>query len=470
MEGGNTVQLYSEGIHWFNEQVRTHGENIFFGNFAPVPPFSLLLYAPFTFLGSLTAKCVFNVLSLFILCLCFGRYLKLVGVNPLQALTAIPLLLFPLYQNMAQGQSYFLITAALFEVYVLYQQKRIYLLCFYIALLFHVKFFPAFILFFFFFKKEYKIVLISIAMIVLLGLITLLLVGKATLDCYLTDILPRLIKGEVVDPFYYGHQGLSIFLREIFSYDALMNPQPPISFSLLANVLEGLVAGLVIYLCSQLVRSGNPVLSYALTIFSGILISRYTTSYSLVMLFPLILTQFNFRRGIWLAFIFALALNLPLSLLEDAPLLLKYSRILLMFVAFYVIVREVKVHFHFVTCLAFCLVFILLNLFFASEPANNYFLKAGSRGVPYDFHFYENRVILRRCLGNTHETDTLDFPVKIQSVAGVDERFGKSIYPLLPAGRQNIVKAFVVNDSAVVYLSDLNQGPGMNKLRMTLLR
>src|SRR5688572_25566477 len=62
-EGKDASLLYSDA-HWFNEQIRSYGEKDYFENYAPVPPISLIVYYPFTFFESHTAKIIFNLLGI----------------------------------------------------------------------------------------------------------------------------------------------------------------------------------------------------------------------------------------------------------------------------------------------------------------------------------------------------------------------------------------------------------------------
>ena len=152
-QGIDPLKFY-QSIHFFNSEIRQYETGIFFENYTPVPPFSLLFYLPFTLLKLSLAKVIFNLLGLFVFCFSLQRLIKVLNVfSP--AFYLLPFIfLQPLYSNFHHGQAYLLVAALLFEFYIALQGNKRTTQALIIALLFCLKIFPAFIAIIFLFKKN----------------------------------------------------------------------------------------------------------------------------------------------------------------------------------------------------------------------------------------------------------------------------------------------------------------------------
>jgi len=467
-EGKNLDSLYQD-IHWFNSQIKLYGEKDYFENYIPVPPANLLFYAPFTFLSSQSAKLIFNIFCLLILIVSLTRYLKLIPDLKFYYLFALPVILFPLYTNFLQGQSYILILALLLEIYINYYKKQYYLIAVFIAMLFQIKLFPVFILGYFIFKKEYKIVLLSCLMILLFTLLIAITVGKDLVVNYYSEIVPRLFKNEIVDPFYTGHQSINILLKKLFCLDELSNPSPIIDLPVAVVILESILVCAIIYIAFYIVKLKNTILSYSLFIFFGILAGKYITAYSLILLLPFAFSLFSFKRsGVYIVILFLIC-NIPLSYLENFSFPLKYIRILFMLILFCLIVSEIKPKINYKQSGIIFILVLSLTMFSSKKYPDNYFVSDNKKGIGYDFTIVKNKILLNKCLGSYNKTDSLLLNF---NVTNLKEIMPKDIYKYSEEvnGKQNIKKAVILNDSLLLYLSDLQQGAGMNKLRMVKVK
>ena len=188
MQGIDPLKLYQE-IHFFNAEIRHFESGVFFENYLPVPPFSLLFYLPFTFLKLSIAKLVFNLFGLFIFCFSLNRL-----INELKYFNwwfyFLPLIfLQPIFSNFHHGQTYLLVTALMFEFYIAFNNKKNVNIGCIIALLFALKIFPAFIAILLVFKKEWKAIQWIVIFSVFLGLICYFTIGPETLNYYYINIL-----------------------------------------------------------------------------------------------------------------------------------------------------------------------------------------------------------------------------------------------------------------------------------------
>jgi len=465
LDGKIIGQLYTD-THWFNEQIKTYGEKDVFGNYIPVPPFSLVFYSPLTFFSANVAKLIFNLFSILLFGISLSRFLKTMPALSLYLPAAFAALFFALYRNFLEGQSYLIITACLLEVYLSYIKKRYFLIAFYISILFHLKLFPVFILGYFLFRKEYKVVLLSFLMMIVLGLLTFFVAGKDVVVNYYTDIVPRLFRNEIVDPFYYGHQGLNIFLNGLFNYDELSNPSPLFYSPLLVKILQGVVTGIVIYTSYLLVKKTNDFRMYAFFIFSGILISGYVTSYALLLLLPFAFTVFDYKKSVFIFILLLVSCNLPLASLADAPVFLKYSRIMMMFAVFIFALAELKPGYRILQLTFVCSCIVLTGMITPVKAENFYYKGTGKYGIDYDFSFYGNKIILNTCFGSTDLSDTLEFVTEIKTLSSINVIQAAEKYRNFFKNKGNVKKAALVNDTTLLYLSDVNRGVGMSKLRI----
>ncbi|MCE3259381.1 MAG: hypothetical protein K0S12_1022 [Bacteroidetes bacterium] len=451
-EGKDLHLIYSD-IHWFNDEVSKSGEKDFFGNYSPVPPFSLIFYWPLTFLNCAAAKLLFSFLSILLFCISFFRFAKYKQLDPKHFLS-LAVLALPLYNNLLQGQSYLLITAALLEIWIAYKGGKNWIPALLIALIFQLKFFPAFVLIYFLFRKEFKIVFMAVGFITLLTAVTFLITDGSVVGHYYSDIFPRLLKNEIIDPFYYGHQGLNIMLNNLFVHDELSNPDPLFHSNLMAGIIEGALVGIIICFIYSIIKKNASFKGYDFTLFCGILIGKYLTSYSLILLLPFVISLFDYKYGILILVLLMVCCNLPLQLLENMPDLIRFERIILMFIVFIIAMAEYRFKVNFALLLTLCVLFSAVNVFFGKRQQNDYYMTENKPGIPYRLSIHNNSLVLMRCLGSKDYADTIPFPARIVSSRQLDP----------------VKNEYVINDSLVVYLSDFQQGVGMNKLRKKVIR
>jgi hypothetical protein len=184
----------------FNLEIRKHYSGFFFGNFTPVPPITAWLFTPFACLPIGLAKALFNLLSLGLFCYSLFSLLKHLQLKTVW-LVFLPLVfLLPLKSNMAQGQLYLLLLALLVQGFLFTEQKRKRPAAFCFGVAIALKIFPAVVLLYLLLNRNYHVLLRTIAIVVALIFGPYVVTHNAfTLDYY-TQILPRLMSGEINDP------------------------------------------------------------------------------------------------------------------------------------------------------------------------------------------------------------------------------------------------------------------------------
>lgn len=136
--------------------------------------------------------------------------------------------LYPLYNCIYQGQSYLIITAFLIESFLASEKSRYWLSAFYLALCISLKLFPVFVIVYFVLKKEYRIVIYSILLTLILLLVTLI-TGTDIVFYYIEEVIPRLLNNDIIGPYYHGNQSVYTFLLNLFSLDESQNNHPVIN-------------------------------------------------------------------------------------------------------------------------------------------------------------------------------------------------------------------------------------------------
>lgn len=451
-KGEPPLKLYQD-THWFNEQIKGYGETAYFENYAPVPPFSLVFYYAFIILESHWAKLVFNILSWLVFCFSFYRFIKFANLK--QELTVVLIVLItmavPIYNNFLQGQSYILITALLLEVFLMWQKGNFVLTGIFIALVLHLKLFPGFILLFFFFNKEYKLIVYSMVSFTLMLALTWLVTGWPVISNYTVNVMPRFFMNEIVDPFYYGHQSIDIFFKNMFVADGFGNPNPLIKAPLLYVICKSIALAVVIYLTSVASKVKPAQTAFGAFMLIAIMFGSYITSYSLVLLLPFLVVTFRFKRKVYIFLLLIIGLNIPLSALADTWLVIKYSRIILLTLAFVFLIVELKPKINYIYVSAIAALLCTLNFFNMQEPVE-YLPGQERKGIPYEIELKGQDIIVYRCMGEKDYVDTLKLNTSISKADKVNFK------------NKTGTSAYCINDSLLIYLSDYKQGVGMNKV------
>ncbi len=457
-EGIEPLKFY-QSIHFFNSEIRNHETGVFFENYTPVPPFSLLFYWPFTFLKLSLAKLLFNLLGLFVFCFSLQRLIKTLKVlSP--AFYLLPFIfLQPLYSNFHHGQAYLLIAALLFEFYIALQGNKKITLGLIIALLFCLKIFPAFMAIIFLFKKDWKALGWSILFTGALLLLTYLFVGADVLSYYYLDVFPRLALNDVTAPFSHFNQSFHTFLLNSFVFHPFLNPSPLVNATLIAVIIQVVFYSFVFSMVIKMVLRQSLFISFFVSVLVLVLINKYSTVYGLIILFPFIflLKDINIKKMVLICCLLFLACNIPIHKLGNLPLVLQYTRVWLLLAVFVIIMLEFKINFNLKFFAACLLIFILPSMAFCkyeSDSVNEFRSKAG---IVYDFHVSPDHIKMYTCIGNRDTVERIEF---------VSNKIDSTTFRKNYSGPILMNKAIFVNNKDLIFMSDENSGVGMYYLQV----
>lgn len=282
----------------FNLEIRKHYSGFFFGNFTPVPPITAWVFSPFAVLPMQVAKVVFNVFSVILFSFSVFKLLKHLQLKS-EWLLLLPLVfLLPLKSNIIQGQLYLILLALLVLGFLFTEQNRKTAAGFCFGAAIALKLFPAIVVLYLVRNKDFN-VLIRTLFFVLVFVFVPYLVTRSdfTLDYY-TQILPRLMAGEINDPWATAYQSVTVLLRQLFVYDPLLNTGTTLFNPALFKGLNTLFALLFsMAFVAVIYRTAERWQQFALTLFLGVLISGYGSVYGLLLLIPLLVAFSQHRYG-----------------------------------------------------------------------------------------------------------------------------------------------------------------------------
>lgn len=470
LNGTFTKDLYTS-LHYFNLEIGKFGETNYFENYIPVPPFSALFYSPFCLLKPIIAKFVFNLISFGLFSISLINLFLHLKLKFYYILLVPIVFIYPFYNCVFQGQAYLLITACIVFAFLAIENNRIHIAALLLAFVISLKIFPVFLLLFYALTKKWKVIIYTIFYVIIIYLVTSIFLGFEITIHYFSNVVPRLINNDIIGPYNAVNQSVYSMLLNLFTYDGLVNTQPVFDFPILVPVLESIFIGVIGYLVySNQIVTKFKYLSF--TIIAMCLINRYNTTYSLLLLVPVLLQLLvNFQRKEQiLAFILFLSINIPISLLNGQLVMLKFSRIVLLFVFFllfsYPFQKNYKAFLLFIVP-----VFLIKYLTFIITPVN-YFTIQNNKGILYDIDLKDDTLMLYTTIGEK----TLSQSVKLKGMAKFDSRIScfknQLYYKNVPIGKSydNKMKPFLFNDTAIVYMSDLNQGVAFYKLRFLSIK
>ena len=469
-EGNFNSRIYFP--YEFNKAVSDLGYQHIFANYAPNTPFLALLFLPLSFVSALTAKLIFNCISIGLLVLSIYRLFSFYKISPKYALLIPLLFLVPIKNNLLFGQVYFLLFFLLSEGWIAYQKERWKSVAFFWSLAILLKVFPALLLLVLLFKKQWKpIIYLALSFLLLFG-ISILFTGIDIWFFYLKEVLPKASNGEIANSFVDNYQSVFMFLKRLFVYENVENSHPfsraysyfPIA--VLAFKIGILTLG---YFVSK--AKSNVLFVFSYWILAMILLSPYGSTYTFILLlFPfLVLLKSeisNVKKNVFCAMIFLIN-NLPLSLFIENNFPFSYLRLLFLtaFFIFFVIClfqKSALVKAVIIGCIAF-----FIGTFSKQKRSekSEAFLMKGSPILIYDYqvkndlltYFYWNEKGENKASIHFKSSSAIDLDIKENQIVSK-----KSI---LTFDKSHKCKPMLIDNKTVIYLSDYDRGIGFYTLR-----
>jgi hypothetical protein len=226
-DGGPAARLYDDA--WFQEQMRHYGiGDPKRGKFAPFPPPTALLLVPLARLQPLNALRVMTGVSLACLLCSIILLSRTLGWSLAAAAAFVLLAGYAVFNSLRFGQPYILVSASCLLGYFAYRKgsPRLAGLCF--GLFAPIKYFPAVILIYFLFRREWKVVLGGAAATAAVVLVSVAVLGWPVHREFLASVLGNhlLANLSMQDPFTASFQSFDTLFRRLFVFDPAENPHP----------------------------------------------------------------------------------------------------------------------------------------------------------------------------------------------------------------------------------------------------
>lgn len=460
---GNYLQVYD--TYSLNVLIAEKGFTGVFGSYTPFPPFTSVVIAPFLLLPVTASKIVFNIFSATLFVWVLVRTIKYFSI-PSRVVWFIPILFFiPLRNNIFFGQAYLLLFALLLEGFIAYKKGKIIAASLLWAVVIVFKVFPVVVVFFLLAKKQYKQAMYCAAACISLVMVSVVLNGLASWQYYVFTIFPRANMGELNNSYIYLHQSALMLMKNLFVYDEVQNPQVLYNSLPLFIIVMALFKGALLACCVGITlnKKTSSFIAFAGWIIASLLLSPNGSSYSLVLLLIPLLALANSKQVyVYVGMVLiTLICSISVQSLAQWPLLLKFPRLYLMLLFFFLLLLVGRARFPLKAGIAFfaLLLFAELPKLFGPKDNSTYLLKQ-KLPLLYDYTIKNNRLVYYYWdEKGSHETKT-DYEVQAATTEDVYIQNNQLYYKdkQLTATPDRKQQVLLVNGTDIIYLSDKNRG------------
>jgi hypothetical protein len=251
------------------------------------PPLASAVMVPVVAFSPLTALrvCIFvNLLALAVLVHLVSKHS---GLDLLQTALIALLAGDALGNNFLFGQIYIPLTVLLILGFV-WADSKPNLSGFMLALATAIKVFPGVFLLYLICRRRWKALAWSGLWLAVLAGISVSAVGWEAHRIYLVEVLPRMMRGEIQDPYNIGWNTLQALLRRSLVPEPGWNPHPLVEAPAVFFFLKGAINLVVLLLSALAIRDDRmkPLLAYLVLFLAVSLISPSQASYHYVLLIP----------------------------------------------------------------------------------------------------------------------------------------------------------------------------------------
>jgi hypothetical protein len=286
MRKGLPVREYYDWT-WFQRQMNYAGIETQLGGYQPQTPLTALPLTAFANFPVQTAKQIWLALNLCFLGFTVWLLARVTGFR-IEHVTLLAFLGFgSLYSNFLYGQYYVFLLFLLAASFYCLDRGKFAASGFISGVAFGLKLYGGPLLLYFLIKKNWKAAAGFLAAVACGVAIALALFGWRDLHFYATQILPRALEGEIIDPYNSGNGTLATLLRRLFVFEPELNPRPlwnaPEVFFVLRPFASALIL-LVTLLGLAGERAGNERRDFAWFLIAILLLSANTASYTFILL------------------------------------------------------------------------------------------------------------------------------------------------------------------------------------------
>ncbi|MCU1223642.1 MAG: hypothetical protein JWQ42_1735 [Edaphobacter sp.] len=286
--------------------------------FAGLTPFSSLPIVPLSIYSALTAKRIWIVVNLLFLGTSAELLHRSTSLGRLRIWVLCLLAIIPLQTSFLYGQMHLIVLLLLVMAYFFHRRDNEIACGVCIALAGALKMYPLVFGVYFLWKKQWRAAFATTCATALIVAISYLWMGGSILHIYATQILPRSLQGEVLDPYNVHNASAAAFLHRLFLYEPALNPAPTIYSPSLYAIAYPLWQLAVFFPLFALLRP-SPVgpdrekLEWAAFLFALLLASPVPSTYhfvvmilSIVLLVDVLLRRRDYRLAVTAISLYAL--------------------------------------------------------------------------------------------------------------------------------------------------------------------
>ena len=269
---------------WFQRQMNYAGVEAQLGSYVPQTPVTMLPIVPLARFPVQTAKRAWLVLNLGFLASTFWLLSRVTRFS--FAMVALVAFLGhgTLASNFLLGQYYVVLLFLLALAFYCLHRERAIGGGALVGLAFALKLYAGPFFLFFAARRQWKI--FAAGILGTLGMIALAVVlfGWADVTYFASNVLPRALAGDLVDPYHAGYQTLSTLLRRTFVLEPELNPHPVWNAPWLFFLFGPLVSLTLLMIPLVYGRANSFKRDFAWFFMAVVLASTSTASYTFILL------------------------------------------------------------------------------------------------------------------------------------------------------------------------------------------
>jgi len=284
---------------WFQRQKDHAGIENRVVTFSPHTLYSALPIVPLTSFQPLSAKRCWLIINLFFLGFSAFALNRMTNIGGLRIAILMFLAIEPLKMHFLYGQLHIFVLVLLVLSLWLYLNEKPFGAGAIIAVASAIKLYPIIFILYFFRKRQWRVIAGIAAGILLLGILAVYLFGVQVNRIYLEQLLPRAIRGEIVDPYNLKLNSFSGLICRLFVFEPELNPRPlinlPGAFGILLAFTQALLFVPLVWLISpQRGLAENERFEYGTFLAALLLLSPSPAAYHCVVLIITIVVAADF--------------------------------------------------------------------------------------------------------------------------------------------------------------------------------
>ncbi len=211
---------------WFQRQMHFAGIDHQLGGYIPQTPLTMMPFVPLSFLSPQNARRIWLLLNLFFLGASLWLLARMTGFG-FAELWLLAFLGYPaLRANIVLGQYYLFLLAIITLAAFCLLRKRDFATGVLLGAAFALKLYGGALFLLFAVRRRWRAAIGMSALSVALVCCAVAVFGWRDISYFATQVLPRALAGETLDPYHPSNGTAATLLRRLFVFEAELNPRP----------------------------------------------------------------------------------------------------------------------------------------------------------------------------------------------------------------------------------------------------